>query len=440
MKTIKRGTIIGAISLLVLAVGCSKPPKISGSAGGAASGDQVPEVEGLPSESLELFTSNVYEPISGQFCNSCHHEESGHHESAENSHNYFLERGADFTKVESSSTVVRVRGGHSCWGSDCNEDADILQAGIQAWLDELVARGFELPEQEFGAKAKATTAFADSTDHTLVVNPAEYMGGAISAATTTNTWATPVMDSPDGAINGYVTAPAGGNPRNANDAAAGTAAYNIEVATAGVHYVWVRAMLPDDDQNEFFVNDGANDFTLIGDPTVDQWAWRQLMTEDDEPVPQEVTLAAGPQTITLREREGGARLSYVLVTPRMDPNTEIFAVKLYDVEVDISDVAGTNASIIATVWEKAQGEDQKKVIGVKELRVKSDKPLTIKGIYPLIDNYYASSHATYSLVEGTFGTPEGEVVATGGATGSTWLAEFATANLGFAFDSVSVAQ
>ena len=188
--------------------------------------------------------------------------------------------------------------------------------------------------------------------------------------------------------------------------AAGAVTFNFNALTAGTYYAWVRAKLADEDQNEFFVTAGGQTFQAPAETEVtgDGWDWRQLLlNDDDELEPQPLTLAAGANEVILQEREGGAKFGYLLLTNREDPNLEIFNEQFYDVEIDISDLAGTPAKIIATVWEKAQGEDQTKAIGVKELRIDSEKKLRIKGIYPQINGFFDSSHATYTYVEGTFG-------------------------------------
>lgn len=442
-----RQYVLASIGAAIIGLGlssCSKSPKITGSVSGEP-GSALPGTGELPPKSIEYFKEFVYEPIIGTsgtdgFCNRCHHAEE-HHKTLEESHEYFLASDrVVWNKLEASVTVDRVAKGHNCW-TDCVADAKALQAGLQEWLNKLEEDGFQIPEQEFGAKAGAVVPFIQATPHTLQLDPAMYMGGPITGATTANTWTAMQTGGNDGPLDTYVAAPAGGQARNANDAAAGTAAFNINVPAAGEYFVWARVMLPDEDSNQFFLNDGANTVPFIGDPTADTWGWQLLQTDADEPEPLPIQLQAGAQTITMREAEGGARLSYLVVTPRMDINLEVITVNLYDIEVDISDVAGTKASIVATIWEKAQEEDQTKTIGVTGLSLKSDKPLAIKGIYPLVNGRFEANQGIYKVVDGTFGgTAEPDLIETGGATGTTWLASFKQGTLGFAFDAISVAQ
>lgn len=438
-KVLKAGFMVVILTLIGMQ-GCTKPPKLK-SVGG---------VDGLPASSIKHFETHVFPLIgtqgalasdpqkqnSGYYCSGCHH--SSHHTTLDASHRYVIEHGwVKFERIKSSDAAVKVGGSHNCW-SDCLENSKALEDAFQAWLDAIVADGFQIPEQDVGIKSANSTSFADTSDHTLVLDPAIYLGGPISTATTNNTWATIATDGNDGALSSYVVSPPRNNPVAAG--AGGTAAFNIDVPAAGTYYAFVRVKFPNDNQDLININAGNNNFDLTGDPTNDEWGWRQAMTGNDNDQPRQINLAAGPQTITVRERSGGASLSYLLISPQSSPNMENLNLKFFDVEVDISDVAGTTASIIATIWPKAQGEEQNKVIGVKELRVKSDKPLAIRGIKPLINGFYNDNHATYTAVDGIFGTPDGQVVETGGSTGSTWLGDISKDSLGFAFESISVAN
>lgn len=450
MKFVRSVSWRGALGCLLLLYACAEPPKIHDFFGGG-SGGAGPGGLQLPPSSLDHFKTYVFPLVgtsahlagdagkteSGYYCTNCHHTEN--HADLRASHNYFLENGRfNFDRVASSTTVSRLAGGHNCW-SDCSANAQELSDALASWLDAIVADGFQIPEQDVGIKALARTPFQDATAHTLVLDPNVYLGGAITEASRTNTWLNPVANANDGSLNSYVVAPAGGGRKGANNATAGTASFQLDIPADGDYYVFTRVMFPDEDQNELFVNDGVNNFILTSEPTTDTWGWRQLMSNNDESLPQPLTLTAGPQTITLREREGGVRVSYLLLSPRPDPNTEILALELFDVEVDISDVAGIPASIVATIWAKAQGEEQNKVIGVKELRIIAEQALTIKGIKPLINGHYELSHSTYTAVDGVFGSPEGDVITTGGATGSTWLGNMQTDDLGFAFEAIGPA-
>ncbi|SMF26462.1 hypothetical protein [Pseudobacteriovorax antillogorgiicola] len=419
------------ISLMLLGLAnCSKAPTISIP---PPVDPVIPELK--PGDPKAVFSAELYEPILKPYCNKCHHTES--HESLDLSYEYIKEGRIDSFQPERSTIVSKIRDhGHNCWSADCLQDAEELLAGVNA----LVAVLEEPIGTTFDIKSKTTT-FSETSPVSIEADPNDYITMPASSGTGAVNFANMLTDSPDGAIASYVTSPAGGAPKDQGDPTAGTITFTVDIPVAGDYFFWSRVMLPDDDSNEFFVTINNQTLQMISDPSVDQWAWRQLLTQDDEPLPQVLTLPAGPVTVVVQEREGGARFSYGLLTPRIDPNLEQFNTQFYDVAVDISNIVNTEATIIARVWKKAQGEDQAKAIGVKELRMISQQPILVQKIFPLIGDYYDQSHATYSQVSGTFGGPDpaAQLITTGGSLGTTWIGDMATDSLAFGFESLSVA-
>ncbi len=208
MKLSRLG-IIGLFSFMLIGMGCSKPPKLAkGSGGGEGAPTEVdnPSEQIFTAKSLELFQAELYDPLVEAQCKNCHHE-TEHHPDVETSFNYFTDgQHASFTKSDSSSVVVRVRGGHSCW-SDCVEDSSALLAGINSWFTRAEEElGWVRPEVTYDGGKTAEVAFIDATDHVLDIDPNEYLGGSIDIATTTNAWQNTLTDDPDGAINSYIMA------------------------------------------------------------------------------------------------------------------------------------------------------------------------------------------------------------------------------------------
>ena len=150
-------------------------------------------------------------------CKKCHHAQF-HHGDVETSFEYYTDgEHANWDKLTASTTVTRVETGHNCWSGDCAVDGETILAGIEAWVAEMEAEGWERPKKEYNFQT-GTVGFVDHPAHVLEVDGNQYLGSMVAAGTGTNTWATPIADDPDGAITSYVMAPAGGNPRNANDA------------------------------------------------------------------------------------------------------------------------------------------------------------------------------------------------------------------------------
>ena len=457
MKTIKLG-IIGIFSIaMMLALGCSKPPSISKGGGNSqAPGASDAEAGGLPANALQLFQTNLYETVIDAQCNKCHHKETDQHTTVEQSFAYFTDGNhANYQDSAQSSTVTKVLAGHNCWSGDCITDAQEIQDGIDAWFAAMQAEGWVPPPLTFKGGESSEAAFSAGALHVLDVNPNEYIGAMVANATLANTWETLKQEeTPDGAIAMHVQGDPAGNNTNAGNANAGTATFNFEITAAAEYFVWIRTKMADDTQNELFISDGVNtqiDTPLAFDdetePTGEAWAWRQLLIEDpndeDLRIPGTMNLAAGPVTITLAQREPGVKVGYVLLTTREDPNLEIFNEQFYDVEMDLPAVEGVSGKIIATIWEKAQGEDQEKIIGVKELRIESDSPVYIKGISPVIDGFAPSDQATYTIVDGTFGgsaVRSEQIIRTGGSTSTTWRGDFQAGKLKLGFEEIRAAQ
>ncbi|NRA63783.1 MAG: hypothetical protein HRU19_04830 [Pseudobacteriovorax sp.] len=459
MNIIRLG-IIALFSTMLMLTGCSKPPKISASGGGADNGSggpgdaaDVEQANGFPTGSLAMFSSNLYEPVIEQQCKKCHHAETNQNDTAENAFAYFTDGvRANYQKPEFSSTVEKVLSGHNCWSGDCVEDSATILAGIEAWFAEMKAAGWVPPSVTYAGGNSATVAFNSGAPYVPEMNPAEYIGGPITMATTANSWATPATDDPDGALAEYVAGTLGQNNNNPANQNAGNAVFTFDVQTPGEYFVWVRTKMIDNDQNQLFVSnitDAANPIDLEFDNdtevTAEAWGWRQLMItdENDNRVPGTFNLAAGPATIRLTEREGGVRVNYVILTPKPDPNLQTFSEKFYDVTTDVSELVGVDAKVIVTLWEKAQAEDQEKIIGIKEMRIESAQPIHVKGIFPVINDFYQNDHATYTQVDGTFGGSDvraDQIIQTGGATATTWRGDYAADSFNLGFELIEVAQ
>lgn len=447
MKTTKLG-IIGIFSFIAVLVACSKPPKISKGGGGGADAQIAGDAASgnLPANALQLFQENVYDGVISQECNKCHHNTANQHSTVDFSFAYFTEGGrANYQDSSKSSVVTKVEGGHNCWSGDCTADAQTILDAIDAWYAAMEAEGWVPPPLTFSGGESSEVAFSSRVDHVLNVDPNQYVGQMVADATLGGGWATlQTEEEPDGAIEQHV-----GDPNGQN----GTAAFNFDIAAAGEYFVYVRVKIPEalnnNNQNHLTVTDGTTQFQFDNDTeeTGQAWAWRQLLIDDpndnDLRIPGVYTLPAGPVTLTFAQANNAdLKLGYALLTTREDPNLEIFNEKFYDVEMDLPADIGVNGKIIATIWEKAQGEEQEKYIGVKELRVEADAPVYIKGISPVINGFSPNDQATYSIVDGTFGGPTRaeQIIQTGGSTSTTWRGDVSVDKIKLGFEEIRAAQ
>jgi hypothetical protein len=435
---------------MLVAVGCRKAPNKPGAvaAGGGPGGASNAQVlTDYPIDvSLDSYKANLYDPIINQECNgSCHQHDE--HLQLESSHTYMVARymnpEQDFARINfavpaQSQAAVRIAANHNCADTEiCTED--FVVEGITKWKEDIEAAGYEIPKPEYPNQT-GEVAFNSGVAATVPADPADYLAQRVSEATGTNGYATPIADDPDGPIEMALGVPPG-TSRQQGDAAAGVATFNMEALTAGDYFVWVRTKISEPAANAFFITVNGQTQTLLGQQTDDRWDWIQLADEDENPLT--FTLPAGPVTVDVQEADGGPRFNMILLTPRDDANRELFVTNFYDVEIDVSDVAGTNAKIVATVWEKAQEEGQKKAVGVQELRVVSGTPLRVAGIKPLINGVFLETHATYLLVDTVAGggtDRASQIIDTGGATGTTWLGDWSKDKLSFSFEVIEPAE
>lgn len=88
----------------------------------------------------------------------------------------------------------------------------------------------------------------------------------------------------------------------------GTAAYTFEVPADGTYTFWGRVLFPNSNDDSFFISmDGAPD-EYYWAASASTWQWRK---HPGNPF----VLAAGTHTLTVKEREDGAKLDKILLTP-----------------------------------------------------------------------------------------------------------------------------
>lgn len=442
---------ISILGLLIVAVvtGCRQAPNKPGAIGGggalnAGAENSVP----FPIElSLQAYDELIYEPVIEANCARCHHEHP-YHGTLEDSHNYVAEKyinpESDIARIlfedpGDSQIIRKIATNHNCPEDNCT--VEFLVDAVEKWVEKLEDTGWKVPIPEYPNSTEAVT-FNGGQAVRLSFDPSIYQVGTAADGERQNSFANLSDDDPDGPILSYVGSESGNNIDNANDANAGLALYNFEVTTPGEHYLWMRVKLDNDDEARFFVRtDGEVDnFNL--DSTGEDWDWRTVTDDDGDPIPYR-TLEAGPTTIEIIQRDGGAKFNLIMLTPADDANRDQFVKDYYEIEYDISDMAGTNAKLIATVWPEAQEEDDVKVIGLESLRIESDEPVRVKSIRPLINGLYSSSNATYLLVDTVVGGSddrEQQVIRTGGASGTIFLADMERDELSFSFEIVEKAN
>jgi len=453
-----RLTFINRISFLSLSFitvfimsSCGKAPKKPGFINGSSprSGAGANGAVGFPvAVSLAAYKEFLYQPLVQVNCSGCH-EEHPFHANLEDSHRYAVEKYIDpssstsarilFETPDESALLRRVASNHNCGADNCTKA--FVQEAISFWMEDLEDAGWEIPKPNY---PNTTPAIAFNGGKAVIVpyDPSLYLAAPASQATGTNTYAAIQMGDPDGPVAGYLGSRPGDN-QNANSATAGVASFNFDVRVPGDYFLWLRVKLEDDDQSSFFVaTNGGNPQPFALDATGEEWIWRTVNDANGDPATF-ANLQTGPLTVAVRQRAGGAKFNYVLLTPRDDANRAQFVTEYYDLEIDISKEAGVPAKIIATVWADIQSEDGVKVIGVESLRIDSAQALRIKTIRPLINGIFAEGHATFLGVDTVVGGSrdrDQQIISTGGATGTILLADWEKDKLSFSFDLIEAAN
>lgn len=427
--------LITAFSLIFAA--CQKAPKMSDKNrddGGVGPGILPTD---LPTESLESFRLNVYEPILQPYCEECH-AQTFVDSNINNAHTQFLGRVAfnKFTGVEQTPVVLKMKQSHNCWEGETKKCVDTLSQAIELWLLDLDAGGFKPSPPSYPYKTQPVP-LSLAVPTAVEINSTQYAGAGVETATIAEPFAKGTDDI-DGAIASYAMGKAGTAPIAQVGQAQATQAvtFNVDVKAPGTYQVWARVKTPNAASNGFFARiNNAN--VVFNTPVTDvAWKWVQLTRNQNNQV-QPITIQVNAPAMTpvpILFRNPGAKINFIALTQKTTGfDGEQFSNQFFDIPVDLP-IPG--AKIIATVWEKTT-EEGKRSLGVKELRIESPKPIRVKTIYPLINGLFHANHGSYTLVDtiaGGSAERRQQIINTGGSNASTWLADIKKDELSFAFE------
>jgi hypothetical protein len=116
-----------------------------------------------------------------------------------------------------------------------------------------------------------------------------------------------LMPVPDASRGAYLAVPQGaGNPP---DVTGGKAVFEINIPQDGLYTLWLRAYWDDSCGNSVSVQINDRPVFMIEDSTYKTWHWVR-----SPPRLVQLQLPAGPATLTLHNREDGARIDQILLT------------------------------------------------------------------------------------------------------------------------------
>jgi hypothetical protein len=119
---------------------------------------------------------------------------------------------------------------------------------------------------------------------------------------------------------GYIWAPEGDGNLYTSSKNGGRVEYRFDVPTGGDYVIWGRVMAPDSGSDSFYVRVDGSEMTWHTKQSDNgKWTWdvvSQRNVNDDRNAsnPLVYHLSAGTHTLTIKQREDGARLDKILVT------------------------------------------------------------------------------------------------------------------------------
>ena len=376
----------------------------TGPSGDEPASDAPKTAEEVAQDSLALFSEHVY-PLVKENCAGCHgaaiaplfaqkDEQVSHDQIVDNAK-------VDFADVERSRLYLRLANeNHNCW-TECEADAALMLEKLNLWAEAyagLEEQGFENLTESL-AFASAVVGEVDETDPNNLVQLAAMPANLVAPMTVMD-------DDADGEVNQYIMVPAGNGGRIAPNDMGGEAVFNFELETAGTFTVWGRVNTADANSDSFHikVDDGAFLRWNTG-ITNNEWSWVRSNNNGAELT---FDLPAGPHTVTIKQREELAKINRVALTTTLE-NYAGGAIGVKEVQTlsfDLLALTGKNAKLLVSVEEF---DAESKTILIKDPRIETDAPLTVKDVLPLVNGKAHPQHTNYRIVD-TVVEPPGAVL------------------------------
>ncbi len=354
---------------------------------------------GADEASYNAFAATVY-PITRANCVSCHTTQAPKHASADvrEAHDEIMSSmKVNFANIPASRLVRKLRDeSHNCW-SDCNADADEMQAAIEAWDIAIKDSGAPPvgPPIVMGLKTAQTNSIAQEL--AAVTNPLKSNTVSINVA---SAMVNNPMEKANDVFGDYLYVRDDGSNQVLvnNDATAGVAMMNIKLPAAGNYRIWGYFVAPDTDSNAFYAGiapmgtpaayiGGIRQFevTASGNPT-----WRLM--------PGTIAIpSAGNYTLTLRERKDGTKIYKIFVTSDTMFNGE-----------DVASYLGVTLSFdISTVVNQPGVKFQIDVSDYDMYTYLLSSPrivtptanIRVKNVRLMVNNIWSPQNSTYTTVD-----------------------------------------
>ncbi len=355
---------------------------------------------GADEASYAAFEATVY-PLTRANCASCHTSQAPKHASADPKEAHdeiMMGQKVNFSNIPASRMVRKLRDeNHNCW-SDCNSNADEMQAAIVEWNEAIEDSGPVTP----------VAPPVDPTIRTLQTMTIEQELANMANPVKSNTVAlnvgaamvnAPMVKAADG-FGDFLHVPDDGTNATliATDATAGVAMMNMRLPAAGTYRIWGYVLAPDANTNAFYAGiapTGTPNAYIGGIRTWDIAAnanprW-QLLNQNY------VIPSAGNYTLTLRERKDGTKIYRIFVTADTTFNGEDVASFLgVTLSFDMSTQVGSpNVRFLIDVSDY----DPYTYLLANPRIVTPTQNIRVKGIRLFVNNVLSIQSSTYSTVD-----------------------------------------
>ncbi len=291
-----------------------------------------------------------------------------------------------------SRLVLKLQAGHNCWGN-CASNAGEMLDSINYWVDLMkVPESEDAPTQNDGLVTSESVTIAEALDPNQLRDSGSYLINLESA----------MLQSPMVKVNSgesfYLWVPPGthGNTQSSTSGVAGRAYSQVNLAQTTQYKIFGFVDGPNGNDDSFHLRVGANPFTEWHTGGTSGFQWVEV-TRGSGRAATTFNLTSGNQQIEVREREDGAKITYLYITSDLSKEAS---------EISGGDVATLSFNLDALA--PGSGAQLKVDISIYDsYSYKLSRPrivlprgsLKVKSLKPLINGSWNAQHSTYTLVD-----------------------------------------
>ncbi len=300
-----------------------------------------------------------------------------------------------------SRLVLKLQEGHNCWGS-CSSNAQEMLDSINNWVDLMKVPDADEPDTTTptGLVTMESVTVAEALDPNQLKDAGSFLISFESA----------MLQAPMTKVSSgdsfYVWVAPGthGNTQSSTSSIAGRAYSQVNLSQTTGYKVFGYVDGPSGSDDSFYLRIGNSGFIEwhTGGTTGFQWV---EVTRGSGRASMVWNLTSGAQQIELREREDGAKLSYLYITNDLSKEaSDISGGEVATLSFSLNQLApGSNAvlKVDLSVYDSYSYKLSRPRIVLPSGR------LMVKGLKPLINGSWNAQHSTYTLVNKTVTPSDG---------------------------------